>query len=244
VQETPAPTDDEGEFVAAMVGTIETLWNDIFTQTGLDYEEPTLVLFSGSTQSGCGGATAVTGPHYCPLHETIYIDLDFFDTLQTRFGASGGDSAEAYVIAHEVAHHVQNLLGVSDQVNQISQQDPSQRNPLSVRLELQADWIAGVWANSIFQRGNVLEPGDIEESLSAAAAVGDDRIQERSTAASIRNRGPVARRSSGSNGSRPDTRRAIPTPATRSAPEPRFPCGAGLDPPITDVTSEGDLPPW
>lgn len=180
-QTAPATNDDASEFVRAVLGTTETLWNDIFTQAGLDYREPTLVLFTGSTASGCGGATSAIGPHYCPLDETIYIDLGFYDQLQARFGSSGGDFAEAYVTAHEVAHHVQNLLGVSDQVNEISSQDPSQRNPLSVRLELQADCFAGVWSNSIYQRGDVLEPGDVDEALSAAAAVGDDRIQQTST---------------------------------------------------------------
>ena len=151
---------------------------DIFSAADLSYEPAELVLFTGSTQSGCGGATSAVGPHYCSLDSTIYIDLAFFDELQRRFGARGGDFAEAYVIAHEVAHHVQNLLGVSGQVRQLSQEDPSQRNDLSIRLELQADCFAGVWANALYQRENVLEPGDIEEGLDAAAAVGDDRIQE------------------------------------------------------------------
>ncbi len=156
------------------------MWTDLFAQAGQQYRPADLVLFEGSTNSACGGATSAIGPHYCPLDEQIYIDLGFFDELQRRFGASGGDFAEAYVIAHEVAHHVQNLLGISDQVNALSQQDPSQRNGLSVRLELQADCWSGVWAHSIYQRGDVLEPGDIEEALSAAAAVGDDRIQAQS----------------------------------------------------------------
>ncbi len=177
-QTAPAPGDDAGEFVQAVLGTTETLWADIFAQAGQEYRPAQLILFQEATSSACGGARAAMGPHYCSLDQTIYIDLGFFDELQRRFGAQGGDFAEAYVIAHEVAHHVQNLLGISDQVNELSQQDPSQRNALSVRLELQADCWAGVWANSIYQRGNVLEPGDIEEALSAAAAVGDDRIQE------------------------------------------------------------------
>jgi len=139
----------------------------------------TLVLFTGSTNSACGGATSAIGPHYCPPDQTIYIDLDFFAVLQRDFGAQGGDFAEAYVIAHEVGHHVQNLLGISDEVRSLSQQNPDEANSLSVKLELQADCLAGNWANSIFQRGNVLEPGDIEEGLDAAEAVGDDRIQEK-----------------------------------------------------------------
>jgi predicted metalloprotease len=173
-----AVQDDASQFVSAILGTNETLWQDILTSAGLDYRDAQLVLFSGSTNSGCGGASSQVGPHYCSLDETIYIDLDFFAELQSRFGASGGDFAQAYVISHEFAHHMQNVLGVSGQVQNLSQQDPSQRNDLSVRLELQADCFAGVWASSIQDRQNVLEAGDIEEALSAAAAVGDDRIQE------------------------------------------------------------------
>ena len=180
-QTAPPVNDDDSQFVSAILGTTETLWTDIFAQAGQQYRPTELVLFTGATQSGCGGARSAVGPHYCPLDEKVYIDLEFFDQLQARFGASGGDFAEAYVIAHEVAHHVQNVLGISDQVQQISAQDPSQRNGLSIRLELQADCWAGVWANSLFQRGNVLEPGDIQEGLDAAAAVGDDRIQEAAT---------------------------------------------------------------
>ncbi len=170
------PGDDAFEFVGAVLGTNETLWEGILASGGLQYRDAQLVLFSGSTQSGCGGATSQVGPHYCSLDETIYIDLGFFDELQTRFGASG-DFAQAYVISHEFAHHMLNVLGISGQVQNLSQQDPGERNKLSVSLELQADCFAGVWANSMFQRGDVLEPGDIEEALSAAAAVGDDRIQ-------------------------------------------------------------------
>ena len=177
-QTAPQVTDDESEFVRAILGTTETVWIDIFQRAGQQYQPADLVLFTDVTSSSCGGARSAMGPHYCSLDQTIYIDLDFFDELQARFGAQGGDFAEAYVIAHEVAHHVQNVLGISDQVNTISQQDPSQRNPLSIRLELQADCWAGVWANSIYQRGNVLEPGDVQEGIDAAAAVGDDRIQE------------------------------------------------------------------
>ncbi len=172
------PPDEDAEFVSAILGTTETLWQEIFASADLTYEPADLVLFTGSTTSACGGATSAVGPHYCSLDQTIYIDLSFFEQLQQRFGAQGGDFAEAYVIAHEVAHHVQNLIGVSDQVRQLSAQDPSRRNELSISLELQADCYAGVWANSLFQRENVLEPGDIEEGLDAAAAVGDDRIQE------------------------------------------------------------------
>jgi predicted metalloprotease len=170
-------TDDAGEFVKAVLGTTETYWTGVFTDSGMTYDPPRLVLFTGSTASGCGGASSLHGPHYCPLDSTIYVDLDFFTDLQTRFGTQGGDFAEAYVIAHEVGHHVQNLLGISDQVRSAQQSDPGQANELSVSLELQADCFAGNWAHSIFQRGNVLEPGDVQEGLDAAAAVGDDRIQ-------------------------------------------------------------------
>lgn len=182
-QEVGTPPSDaesveEREFVEAVLGSTETLWVDMFTGSGVTYQPAALVLFTGSTNSGCGGANSQVGPHYCPLDQTIYIDLDFFGELQARFGAQGGDFAEAYVIAHEVAHHVQQLLGISDDVRQMQQQYPDDANDLSVRIELQADCLAGVWANSMYQRGDVLQPGDIQESLDAAASVGDDRIQE------------------------------------------------------------------
>lgn len=170
--------DESEDFVSAVLGTTETLWNEIFAASGRDYQEPALVLFTQATNSSCGGARSEVGPHYCPLDETIYIDLGFFDELQRRFGASGGDFAEAYVIAHEVAHHVQHELGIMDEVRRIQQENPDDANAYSVALELQADCFAGVWANSIFARENVLQPGDIDEALDAARAVGDDRIQE------------------------------------------------------------------
>lgn len=169
--------DDIRAFSEAVLGSTETLWADVFSQAGLTYEPATFVIFEGFTNSACGGANSQVGPHYCPLDETIYIDFGFFQELQTRFGASGGDFAEAYVIAHEVAHHVQNELGISGEVRSLQEQHPSDANQLSVALELQADCLAGVWAYSIFQRENVLEAGDIAEALDAAAAVGDDRIQ-------------------------------------------------------------------
>jgi predicted metalloprotease len=170
----------EGEFVAAVLGTTETYWGDEFAAAGDTYPAPTLVLFTGATSSRCGGATAQVGPHYCPVDETIYVDLGFFTELQQRFGASGGDFAEAYVIAHEVGHHIQKVTGTMDQVRTAQSQNPGRRNELSVLMELQADCYAGVWANSVLER-DVLQPGDIEEGLDAAAAVGDDRIQERAT---------------------------------------------------------------
>lgn len=181
VQQTaPAEADDAGMFVEAVLGTTETHWEQVFAAAGRTYEPANLVLFTQSTSSACGGATAAIGPHYCPRDQTIYIDLGFFQQLETRFGASGGDFAEAYVIAHEVAHHVQNLLGIMEEVQQVQRSDSGQANEYSVRLELQADCLAGTWGHSVFERG-VLEPGDIEEGLDAAAAVGDDRIQETMT---------------------------------------------------------------
>jgi predicted metalloprotease len=177
-QELPSDeADDASEFVSAVLGTTETFWSDVFASAGQTYQPATLVLFTGATQSGCGGASSAVGPHYCPLDSTIYIDLGFMEQLQGMFGAQGGDFAEAYIIAHEVAHHVQNLLGISDAVTEAQRTGSQDANELSVALELQADCLAGVWANSLFQRGDVLEPGDIEEALDAAASVGDDRIQ-------------------------------------------------------------------
>lgn len=170
--------DEVEDFVTAILGSTETVWNKVFADADQTYAATRLVLFSGFTDSGCGGANAQVGPHYCPLDKTIYIDRDFYAELERRFGASGGDFAEAYVVAHEVAHHVQNELGIMDAVRAEQQRDPSQANDYSVALELQADCLAGVWANSIFQRGDVLEQGDIQEALDAASAVGDDRIQQ------------------------------------------------------------------
>ena len=140
---------------------------------------PTWCLFEGATQSGCGGATSAIGPHYCPLDERIYLDLDFFRQLRNQFGAQG-DFAQAYVIAHEFGHHVQNVLGVMGSVQNAQRSDPANANDLSIRLELQADCFAGVWGFSVFQR-EMLESGDLQEAIRAAEAVGDDRIQEAST---------------------------------------------------------------
>lgn len=183
VQQTapaPAEPDDEAMFVEAVLGSTETHWEQVFAAAGRTYVPANLVLFSQSTSSACGGATTAIGPHYCPRDQTIYVDLGFFEQLQTRFGARGGDFAEAYVIAHEVGHHVQNFLGIMEEVQQVQQGDASQANEYSVRLELQADCLAGTWGHSVFER-DVLEPGDIEEGLDAAAAVGDDRIQQTMT---------------------------------------------------------------
>ncbi len=174
------------------------------------------VLFTQATESACGGANSATGPHYCPLDQTVYIDLSFYDELKRRFGATGGDFAQAYVMAHEIGHHVQNELGVMDDVRQIQQSNPASANDYSVRLELQADCFAGVWANSIYQREDVLESGDIEEALNAASAVGDDRIQEITTgrvSPETFTHGTSEQRSIGSMSA---TRPAMPPRATHS----------------------------
>jgi len=167
------------EFVSVVLADTETVWNDIFLEYGEDYREPGMVLFTGSVQSGCGNATSATGPFYCSLDEKIYIDLVFFDELGDRFNAPG-DFAMAYVIAHEVGHHVQNQLGILDDVHEIMRKSSQTKaNELSVRLELQADYLAGVWAKYVAGYG-YLEEGDIDEAMQAAQAVGDDRIQQSS----------------------------------------------------------------
>lgn len=173
--------DESEDFVRRVLGTTETLWEDVFRAAGVQYVPASLVLFDAPTASACGGARSEVGPHYCPVDKTVYIDLGFFRDLEQRFGASSGDFAQAYVIAHEIAHHVQNELNIMGEVQQLQRSNPGEANDLSVRLELQADCLAGVWANSIWQREDVLEQGDIEEALSAASAVGDDRIQQATT---------------------------------------------------------------
>ncbi|HJQ08104.1 MAG TPA: neutral zinc metallopeptidase [Candidatus Saccharimonadales bacterium] len=170
--------DSYETFASTVLGSNNDLWRDIFKQSGKTYAEPKLVLFRGATQSGCGLATAQVGPHYCPADNTIYLDETFFDELKNRFGAQGGDVAEAYVIAHEVAHHVQNELGIMDEVHSAQQSGSDEANALSIRLELQADCFAGVWAYSVSHLG-VFQPGEINEAIDAASAVGDDRIQEK-----------------------------------------------------------------
>lgn len=171
--------DKYEEFASTVLGSNNQMWQKVFTDNNQSYEEPLLVLFRGTTQSGCGVASSKIGPHYCPPDKTIYIDETFFDELQSRFGAQGGDVAEAYVIAHEVGHHVQNILGTSSKVRKEQTKNPRQKNELSIKLELQADCYAGLWANSIKNLG-VFEPGEIKEAIDAAAAVGDDHIQEAS----------------------------------------------------------------
>ena len=168
------------KFVAVVLADNEDVWNKIFTENGLQYEEPKLVLFRGATESGCGNASSSIGPFYCPADKKVYIDLSFMDELKTRFGAQGGDFALAYVIGHEVGHHVQNLLGTSAKTEELqAQSNQTKANKLSVALELQADFYAGVWTYHNQQMKNILEQGDIEEALSAASAVGDDAIQQK-----------------------------------------------------------------
>jgi len=178
--DSQAPRDEASKFVAVVLADTEDAWNEIFRQMGREYQEPRLVLFTDMIQSGCGFASGATGPFYCPQDRRVYIDLGFFRELQQRLGA-GGDFAEAYVIAHEVGHHVQNLLGISDRVQAMRRRvSEAEYNQLSVRLELQADFLAGVWARYTDRVKHVVEAGDIEEAMRAAAAVGDDRLQYRS----------------------------------------------------------------
>lgn len=181
VRQTTAAEDEQAKFVSVVLKDTEDVWNTLFPQVfGAPYQEPTLVLFSETDQSGCGFASAATGPFYCPLDNSVFIDLSFYDQLSNRFGASG-DFAMAYVVAHEVGHHVQNLLGTSSKVHDARQQmNEREGNKLSVALELQADFYAGVWAHHAQQMNNILEPGDIEEALAAANAIGDDRLQKQS----------------------------------------------------------------
>jgi uncharacterized protein len=175
---TPLPANDEAaQFVAHVLGDTEDTWRGLFAQSGQQYQDPKLVLFRDSTPTACGTGQAAMGPFYCPADRTVYIDLGFFDELDTRFGAPG-DFAQAYVIGHEVAHHVQNLLGIADRVHRARQQaDPIQANQLSVRMELQADCLAGVWAHHAEKSRDLLETGDVEEGLNAATAIGDDTLQ-------------------------------------------------------------------
>ncbi len=168
------------QFVAVVLADTEDNWTKIFQSLGRSYEEPTLVLFSGAVQSACGFAQAAMGPFYCPANQKLYIDLSFYDDLRNRFGAPG-DFAQAYVIAHEVGHHVQTLLGISERVHGAQRRaDQETANALSVRMELQADCLAGVWAHHADRVRHLLEAGDIEEGLNAASAIGDDRLQMQS----------------------------------------------------------------
>src|SRR3982751_457465 len=175
-----APRDEATKFVAVVLADTEDAWQAVFRQMNRQYEEPKLVLFSDETRSGCGSASAASGPFYCPEDRRLYIDLAFYRMLRDKFGAPG-DFAQAYVIAHEVGHHVQNLLGISDKVQaargRVSQ---AEYNKLSVRLELQADFLAGVWARYADRAKHVVEAGDIDEAMRAASAVGDDTLQRHS----------------------------------------------------------------
>lgn len=174
-----APQDDAGRFVAMVLADTEDTWGPIFQAAGRQYEEPRLVLFTGSTPTACGLGQAAMGPFYCPADARVYIDLAFYDDLRQRFNAPG-DFAQAYVIAHEIGHHVQNLLGISARVQHArARLAPRDANAMSVRLELQADCLAGVWAHHADRARQVLESGDVEEALGAAAAIGDDRLQQR-----------------------------------------------------------------
>ena len=181
VQQSSRPTanDDQRKFVAVVLAETEDVWYEAFGKMERTYQAPKLVLFTRAVESACGMAGSATGPFYCPSDQKVYLDLSFFEDLRTRFGATG-DFAQAYVIAHEVGHHVQTLLGISKKVHELqSRVGPAERNKLSVRMELQADCFAGVWAHQAHKSRQILEAGDIEEGLNAASAIGDDRIQRR-----------------------------------------------------------------
>lgn len=176
----PIPPEEDPDrrlvdFMSFVLDDVQNFWERTFSESDQSYERAQLVLFEGSTQSGCGGATSSIGPHYCPPDQKVYLDLDFFRALRRDFGAPG-DFAQAYVLAHEIGHHLQNILGIEREVRAAQQEDPDAANELSVRMELQADCFAGVWGYSTDQR-DLLDPGDLDEGLDAAESVGDDRIQ-------------------------------------------------------------------
>ena len=175
VQSSPQE-DRSAQLVSFVLDDDQKTWTQIFDNQGLRYRHAKLVLYRGATYSGCGTARATTGPFYCPEDEKVYIDLSFWNELK-RFGGSTADFAQAYVVAHELGHHVQKLLGIEGRMQRLAQQDPSERNPLSVDLELQADCFAGVWGHSTEQR-NIVHPEDVDEALKSAAAVGDDHLQK------------------------------------------------------------------
>ena len=173
-----AADDDVRRFVSTLLADTEDVWTDVFAQSSRRYTAPRLVLYSGQTQIPGGYANAATGPFYLPNDQTVYLDFSFFETMRKRFGA-GGDFAAAYVVAHEIGHHVQKLLGLTDWMQQQRESvSEAQYNDLSVRLELQADFLAGMWAHHAQKRWNILEPGDVDEVFGAASAVGDDRMQK------------------------------------------------------------------
>jgi len=173
-------SSDNATFIACANTNIQSFWTDLFTKSGQQYTETKLVLFTQGTQSGCGQASAATGPFYCPADQKVYLDLDFFKVLASQLGGPNTDFAQAYVLAHEIGHHIQDLLGTEAQVRDSQQRNPSQVNALSVRLELQADCYAGVWGKSAFAAGKVTD-AEISDALDAAASVGDDRIQKTTT---------------------------------------------------------------
>jgi predicted metalloprotease len=180
VQQRPAGDDQLRDFVSVILADTEDTWRELFRQMGRQYQEPKLVLFSGAVQSACGFAEAAVGPFYCPGDRKLYIDLSFYRDLRNKLGAPG-DFAQAYVIAHEVGHHVQNLLGIAERIHTArSGRSQAEGNALQVRMELQADCLAGVWASNAQRARQILEAGDIEEGLNAAAAIGDDRLQRQS----------------------------------------------------------------
>jgi len=184
VRTAPDPARDtserkEVEFVTWVLNDVQHTWEKLLPQSGASYRHAKLVLFRDATRSGCGTAQSATGPFYCPEDEKVYVDLGFFDELRQRFGAPG-EFAQAYVLAHEIGHHVQKILGIEGKVRRLQERNPAEQNPLSVRLELQADCYAGIWGNSTEQR-NILDQSDVPAGLRAAAAVGDDRLQRMST---------------------------------------------------------------
>jgi uncharacterized protein len=183
---TGAPTDQTGQFVAAVLGSTEAQWKEIFARAGKTYEPPTLVMFSGATRSACGAAQSAMGPFYCPIDRKVYLDTAFFQDLERRFrgceaGSKSCQFSQAYVITHEIGHHVQNLLGILPRVQQLQRSmDQSDANQLQVRVELQADCLAGIWAHHAEEKWRLIEPGDVEAAMQTASAIGDDRLQRRS----------------------------------------------------------------
>jgi uncharacterized protein len=184
--QTQAPSDQMGQFVSAVLGSTEDQWKQIFAKAGKTYEPPTLVMFSGATRSACGAAQSAMGPFYCPIDRKVYLDTAFFQDLERRFrgceiGSKSCQFAQAYVITHEVGHHVQNLLGILPRVQELQHgMDQSDANQLQVRVELQADCLAGIWAHHAEEKWRLIEPGDVEAAMQTASAIGDDRLQRRS----------------------------------------------------------------